>query len=176
MGLCSWRFKLCKTRGRTVDVRCYRDKCNGVDRVDPSPRDHHRSTCVKGHLSDHVRRLTYQHVDAMGASDLHRTGETKRKTWVMTYDRADTWTPWIKDEIGASWEQRVETSQRSNFNQTGEMQGEGGPASWDCGLSYMCNRGRPTYLHQIERLALFAENFPLKIDVSLFLSQLLIDS
>ena len=42
---------------------------------------------------------------------------------------------------------------------------EGGPASWDNGISYTHNRNRPTDLHQIKRLAFFAENFPLKIDV-----------
>ena len=42
---------------------------------------------------------------------------------------------------------------------------EGGPASWDCGLFYAQNHGRPTDLHQIGRVALFAENFSLNIYV-----------
>ena len=42
---------------------------------------------------------------------------------------------------------------------------ERGPASWDRGSSYVYDRGRPTDLHQIERLALFAGNFLIKTDV-----------
>ena len=47
---------------------------------------------------------------------------------------------------------------------------EGGPASWDRGLSYVHNRGHPTNLHQIGWLALFAGNFLIKIDVLPFLT------
>ena len=68
---------MCMTGGHTVDVKCDRDKCRGVDSVDPSPRDHHQSTCVNGNLSDSDRSLTCRHMDASGASDLHRTSETK---------------------------------------------------------------------------------------------------
>ena len=36
---------------------------------------------------------------------------------------------------------------------------KGGLVSWDCGLSYAHNHDRPTDLHQIRWLALFAVNF-----------------
>ena len=45
-----------------------------VDHVDPSPRDRNQSTCVKANLSEINLPLTWQHVDASGASDLHQTG------------------------------------------------------------------------------------------------------
>ena len=80
VGLCSSEILTCRTCGRTVDLRCYRDKCRGVDRVDPSPRDHHQSMCVNVHLSDHDQGLTCRHVDAMGASDLHQTSDREAAT------------------------------------------------------------------------------------------------
>ena len=46
------RFNFFRRRGSTVDVGCDRNKCKRVDRVDPSPRDHHQGTCAKGILSD----------------------------------------------------------------------------------------------------------------------------
>ena len=77
----------------------FRILSRGVDRVDPSPRDRNQSTCVKANLSDRGQRahrsprgcngsarsppdvriktidrwLTWWHVEASGASDLHRT-------------------------------------------------------------------------------------------------------
>ena len=58
-------------------------------------------------------------------------------------------------------------SRRSDKNRTSEKAGEGGPASWDRDSSYAHDRGRPTDLHQIEPLALFAGNFLINIDVFL---------
>ena len=71
----------------------------------------------------------------------------------------------------------MKKSQWSDLNRVGVMQGEKvGQRRGIVALSYARNRGRLTYLHQIRQLVLFAENFPLKIDVSLFLFQLLIHS
>ena len=38
---------------------------------------------------------------------------------------------------------------------------EGGPVSWDRGISYAHNHDHPTDLHQIRCMAFFTENFPL---------------
>ena len=49
VGLCSHTvFLFCRTRGGARSVRF---QLNGGDRVDPSPRDHDQSTCVKTTLS-----------------------------------------------------------------------------------------------------------------------------
>ena len=49
VGLCSHTvFLFCRTRGGARSVRF---RLNGGDRVDPSPRDHDQSTCVKTTLS-----------------------------------------------------------------------------------------------------------------------------
>ena len=45
---------------------------------------------------------------------------------------------------------------------------KGGSALWDRGLIYAHNRGRPTDLHQIRRLALFAKISSLNTDVLSF--------
>ena len=45
---------------------------------------------MKWHLSDHDQGLTYRHVDAMGASNLHRTGESKRHIERLTWWRVET--------------------------------------------------------------------------------------
>ena len=44
-------LSFCRTRGNTVDIGCDRAKLEGVDRVDPSPRDLHQDTCRKEALS-----------------------------------------------------------------------------------------------------------------------------
>ena len=45
VGLCSHTvFLFCRRRGQATSVRFW---LNGGDRVDPSPRDHDQSTCVK---------------------------------------------------------------------------------------------------------------------------------
>ena len=58
VGLCSREIFLCRRRGNTVDVRCDRNEQRGIDHVDPSPRDHHQSTCAKGDLSERDQHLT----------------------------------------------------------------------------------------------------------------------
>ena len=69
---------------------------------------------------------------------------------------------WIKDEISASWEQRVETSQWSDLNRSSEMQGEGGPTSWDRGLTLRA-QSRPSNLPSSDRTAgAFRREFPFK--------------
>ena len=40
-------FNRSKTRGNIESIGCNRNTCRGVDRVDPSPHNHNRSTCVK---------------------------------------------------------------------------------------------------------------------------------
>ena len=47
--------------------------------MDPSPRKHHQRTCAKPDLSEIDPLLTLRHVDASGASDLHRKGEINGK-------------------------------------------------------------------------------------------------
>ena len=43
--------------------------------MNPSPRDHHQSTCVKRNLSERDRRLTLQHVASRGGSHQDQTDE-----------------------------------------------------------------------------------------------------
>ena len=50
-------FNFCRRRGSTVDFGCDRNKRKSVDRVDPSPRDHHQGMCAKGILSDAFENL-----------------------------------------------------------------------------------------------------------------------
>ena len=78
-------FNTFRTHGDIKSVGCDHNTCTGVDRVDPSPRDHNQSTCMKWHLIDCDRELTCQHVDTMEASDLHRKGESKRQIGRLTW-------------------------------------------------------------------------------------------
>ena len=70
--------------------------------------------------------------------------------------------PRINRECGASWGDTW--TRRDAPIKIGQTRGNGehGPASWDRGSSYAHDHGRPTDLHQIERSALFAQNFLIK--------------
>ena len=64
----------CRRCGRTTCVGFDQD---GGDRVDPSPRDLNYNTCAKSDLSEVDLPIIWRRVEAQGASDLHRTNDTR---------------------------------------------------------------------------------------------------
>ena len=79
-------FNFCKRRGNTVDVGCDRNKCKSIDRVDPSPCDHHQGTCAKGILSDAFDKLpgnTWTNQER----PIFIGHANKRKSWVVSGNR-----------------------------------------------------------------------------------------
>ena len=61
-----------------------------VNRMNPSPRDHHQSTCVKRNLSERDRRLTLQHVASRGGSDQDWMGEISEEGGSASCNRGVT--------------------------------------------------------------------------------------
>ena len=83
VGLCSHAFLLCCTRGSIAGGQ---RRSQGIDRVDPSPRDHWLSTCAKSDLSD---AIDGRHVASRGGVNLHRTVAIHRNFGIS---EGDTWT------------------------------------------------------------------------------------